>query len=100
MTCPVLDLLGVSGNKGREPASGSGACLSTRELGHGDRNLGQKAASVILSERGFLGILSFLEARIAWWGGGKMGKEGRSSGGRVLAGNQDVWAEVQVQLYQ
>lgn len=23
-----------------------------------------------------------------------MGKEGRSSGGRALAGNQDVWAEV------
>ena len=39
-------------------------------------------------------ILSFMEARIAWWGGGKMGKEGRRSGGRVLAGNQDVWAEV------
>ena len=38
--------------------------------------------------------MSFLEAIIAWWGGGKMGKEGRRSGGRVLAGNQDVWAEV------
>lgn len=84
MTFTVLERLAFSGNKGREPASGQEPD-SARELGNGDRNLGHEAACV---------SLSFLEARVAWWGGGKMGKEGRSSGGGTLAGNQDVWAEV------